>query len=96
MLDYGGGLGLVVFVDRLQYKDRNDISHHEVGKNTDYGFGVNLYFGAEYLMTPKWGIFGRLSYTEALLKQEFLENEIYNRDDSSNGFSRLELAIGLH
>ncbi len=95
LLGYGAGMGLVVFVDRLRYRESNNVSYREVGKNTDYGFGVNLYFGTEYRLTPTWGIFGRLSYTEALMKQEFLGQEMYRGDGRVNGFSRLELSVGL-
>lgn len=95
LLGYGAGMGLAVLVDRLRYREDNYVSYREVGKNTDYGFGVNMYLGAEYRLTPTWGIFGRLSYTEALLKQEFMGHEMHRDDGNVNGFSRIELSVGV-
>ena len=85
----------MVLVDRLRYREDNYVSYREVGKNTDYGFGVNMYLGAEYRLTTTWGIFGRLSYTEALLKQEFMGQEMHRDDGNVNGFSRIELSVGV-
>lgn len=95
LFGYGAGVGLVVLVDRLRYREDNYVSYREVGKNTDYGFGVNMYLGAEYRLTTTWGIFGRLSYTEALLKQEFMGQEMHRDDGNVNGFSRIELSVGV-
>lgn len=92
VLDYSVGLGLTVWVDRLKGKQGG--SYKLLGRNTDCGFGSNLSFGAEYRLSGKIGITGRLSVFSASLKQSYMGMSVQDEGETS-GFGRVSIDFGV-
>ncbi len=92
-LNYSVGMGLAIFSDVA--KGKKKVPKHTYLRNTDYGFGANLLFGAEYRIVPNLGITASVSFTEALIKQEYMGYYPADSNDSSNGFIRVSIDLGL-
>jgi hypothetical protein len=93
VLHYGVGIGLAMMVDRL--KGDKGSNGRLVGRNTDFGFGSHLSFGAEYRVSPKVGITGTVSVLSANIDQKFMGVDYQPKNNEVNGFQRVSIDFGV-
>ena len=82
-LRYALGIGMVVSREFVESEGKR------VGINYDYGFGTNLSFGAEFLVTPRVGITGGVKVFDASVDQR------YYSESNSAGIVRVDLDFGI-
>lgn len=91
-LNFAAGAGLAILTQTGKAGRKNNSVK---ARHSDYGWGLNLYFGAEYRLSRCVGITGGLSNINSFISQDPDDYPGYYDRDKSNGFSRISIDFGI-